>query len=113
MQIVLFNTFFVVSGSVISLSFVEDYMELYRLKEPLFVLNSDSLDEFYLQLQNTSFEAIGFICYDQSNIQGDHGGQRVGFVDCDMVVSSLSAYSAWAAANGDDTFEFSAPFLAL
>jgi len=66
-----------------------------------------------LQLQNTSFEAIGCICYDQSNIQGDHGGQRVGFVDCDMVVSSLSAYSAWAAANGDDTFEFSAPFLAL
>lgn len=67
LQVFLFNTFFVVSGSMISLNLVKDYMELYRLKDPLFVLISDDLDEFYLQLQNTTFDTIGCILYDQSN----------------------------------------------
>ena len=68
LQIVLFNTLLVVSGSMMSLSFLEDYMELYRLKDPLFVLTSDDLDEYYLKLQNTSFEKIACICYDQGSV---------------------------------------------
>ena len=52
---------------MISLNLVKDYMELYRLKDPLFVLISDDLDEFYLQLQNTTFDTIACILYDQSN----------------------------------------------
>ena len=68
LQIVLVNILFVVSGSMMSLSFLEDYMELYRLKDPLFVLTSDDLDEYYLKLQNTSFEKIACICYDQGSV---------------------------------------------
>ena len=67
LQIVLLHTLFVVSGSMMSLGFVEDYMELYGLKDPLFVLMSDHLDEFYLQLQNASFDQIACICYAQSS----------------------------------------------
>ena len=68
LQIVLVNILFVVSGSMMSLSFLEDYMELYRLKDPLFVLMSDDLDDYYLKLQNTSFERIACICYAQGSL---------------------------------------------
>ena len=54
---------------MMSLSFVEDYMELYRLKDPLFVLTPDILDEFFVQLQNSSFEIIGCVCYTQSRLR--------------------------------------------
>ena len=68
LQFVLVNTLFVASGSIMSLSFVEDYMELYRLKDPLFVLTPDNLDEFFMKLNNSSFEMIGCICYTQSGL---------------------------------------------
>ena len=69
LQIALFNSLFVASGSMMSLSFAEDYMELYRLKDPLFVLTPEIIDEFFLQLQNSSFEMIGCICYNQSRLR--------------------------------------------
>ena len=69
LQICIFNTLFVASGSMMSLSFVEDYMDLYRLKDPLFVLTPDILDEFFLRLQNSSFDIIGCICYTQSRLR--------------------------------------------
>ena len=56
-----------------SLSFLEDYMELYRLKDPLFVLTSDDLDEYYLKLQNASFEKIACVCYDQGSVCPETG----------------------------------------
>ena len=51
------------SGSVISLKFVHDFMNLYRLKDPMFVLHSSDLDEFLLQLKPMTFETIYCLCY--------------------------------------------------
>ena len=51
------------SGSVISLKFVQDFMSLYRLKDPMFVLQSSDLDDFFWQLKLMSFETIYCLCY--------------------------------------------------
>ena len=50
-------------GSVISLKFVQDFMNLYRLKDPMFVLGSKDLDEFFLQLKPMLFETIFCLSY--------------------------------------------------
>ena len=51
------------SGSVISLKFVQDFMNLYRLKDPMFVLETSDLDEFFLQLKPMLFETIFCLSY--------------------------------------------------
>ena len=53
------------AGSVISLKFVQDFMNLYRLKDPMFVLESSDLDEFFLQLKPMLFETIYCLSYTQ------------------------------------------------
>ena len=51
------------AGSVISLKFVQDFMTLYRLKDPMFVLETSDLDEFFLQLKPMLFETIFCLSY--------------------------------------------------
>ena len=51
------------AGSVISLKFVQDFMNLYRLKDPMFVLETSDLDEFFLQLKPMLFETIFCLSY--------------------------------------------------
>ena len=55
------------SGSVISLKFVQDFMNLYRLKDPMLVLQSSDLDDFFLELKLMSFETIYCLCYGEGN----------------------------------------------
>ena len=57
-----------VSGSLISLKFVEDYMRLSGLKDPMFILKSRDLDEFFLQIQERPFNSITCLCYDESEL---------------------------------------------
>ena len=54
------------SGSMVSLKFVKDFMKLYRLKDPMFVLQTGDMDYFLLELKQTPFEAICCICYGES-----------------------------------------------
>ena len=56
----------VVSGSMVSLKFVQDFMKLYRLKDPMFVMQLGDLDYFLLELRQTPFEAICCLCYGES-----------------------------------------------
>ena len=52
-----------VSGSMINLKFVEDYIKLSGLRDPLFILNSDDIDGFFLQVKERLFNFNSFLCY--------------------------------------------------
>ena len=64
--ILLASYFSMASSSLISLKFVEDYINLSGLKDPLFILKLDDLDTFFLQMQERSFDSISCLCYEES-----------------------------------------------
>ena len=66
--VVLGSCYNLVSGSLISLKFVEDYMKLSGLKVPMFILKSRDLDDFFLQMQERPFNSITCLCYDESKL---------------------------------------------
>ena len=63
--VVLSSCYNLVSGSLISLKFVEDYMKLSGLKVPMFILKSSDFDTFFLQLREASFGSISCLCYEE------------------------------------------------
>ena len=54
----------VVSGSMISVQFLEDFMELYSLKDPMFILHSNELEDFLWEFKPFFFEPIYCLCYE-------------------------------------------------
>ena len=54
----------VVSGTMISVEFVQDFMKLYTLKDPMFILHESELDEFLWEFKPLFFEAIYCLCYE-------------------------------------------------
>ena len=54
-----------VSGTIINLKFVEDYIKLSGLRNPLFILNPSDIDGFFLQVKERWLNLISFLCYEE------------------------------------------------
>ena len=54
-----------ISGSLISLNFVKDYMKLSGLKDPMFIMKLSDLESFIVQVQGISFDSIASLCYEE------------------------------------------------
>ena len=54
----------VVSGSLISVQFLEDFMELYSLKDPMFILHSNELDDFLWEFKPFFLKPLYCLCYE-------------------------------------------------
>ena len=53
-----------VSGSMIRVEFVQDFMKQYTLKDPMFIIHLSELDKFLLEFKPLVFEAMYCICYE-------------------------------------------------
>ena len=54
-----------VSGSVINLKLVEDYIKLSGLRDPLFILSPSDIDGFLVQVKARFSNFISFLCYEE------------------------------------------------
>lgn len=63
-HIILLAVYSVVSGSMIRLEFVQDFMKQNTLKDPMFILHPSELDEFLSEFKPLLLEAMYCICYE-------------------------------------------------
>ena len=61
---ILLAVYSVVSGSMIRLEFVQDFMKQNALKDPMFILHPSELDEFILEFKPLLLETMYCICYE-------------------------------------------------